>query len=220
MMMTNTERAFERMIKLFSEEAERGEASGEYALGVCYENGFGVPKDPEKAKEYYRKAEEHSNTITKSRIESDAGGDKRTTDDQKAIDLLEGYAENGNADAQYALGICYGSMSGTTDNIARSVSWYTKAAEQGHAGAQCYLGYCYMNGDGAPKDLGKAYIWYTKAAEQGHPGGQYGLGLCYANGDGVTQDYKKAKKWLTKAAKQGDEFAEMNLALLKQHGFI
>ena len=52
-------------------------------------------------------------------------------------------AEQGHADAQNNLGLCYQYGKGVAKDYAEAVKWYRKAAEQGHARAQCNLGYCY-----------------------------------------------------------------------------
>ena len=39
-------------------DAEKGDADAQYHLGVCYHNGYGVEKDPEKAVFWYTKAAE------------------------------------------------------------------------------------------------------------------------------------------------------------------
>ena len=41
----------------YRKSAEQGEAAGEFGLGRMYADGAGVPRDPAKALEWYRKAE-------------------------------------------------------------------------------------------------------------------------------------------------------------------
>ncbi len=45
-------------------------------------------------------------------------------------------AEQGNAKAQFNLGVMYDRGLGVPQDYAEAVKWYRKAAEQGHAGAQ------------------------------------------------------------------------------------
>ena len=45
-------------------------------------------------------------------------------------------AEQGNATAQYNLGVMYDNGQGVRQDDAQAVQWYRKAAEQGHAKAQ------------------------------------------------------------------------------------
>ena len=44
--------------KLFMESANRGDARVQYALGVMYDNGHGVPQNHVEAAKWYRKAAE------------------------------------------------------------------------------------------------------------------------------------------------------------------
>ena len=45
-------------------------------------------------------------------------------------------AEQGHADAQYGLGLCYENGSGVDKDLSEAFKWYSKAAKQGHAGAK------------------------------------------------------------------------------------
>ena len=68
-------------------------------------------------------------------------------------------AEQGNARAQYNLGVCYANGWGVAKDPEQAVYWYRKAAEQGDARAQFNLGVCYANGRGVAKDPEQAVYW-------------------------------------------------------------
>ncbi len=76
-------------------------------------------------------------------------------------------AEQGNAEAQFNLGIMYVEGKGVSKDNTEAVKWYRKAAEQGDAQAQNNLGLMYSEGEGVPEDYMEAVKWYRKAAEQG-----------------------------------------------------
>ena len=76
-------------------------------------------------------------------------------------------AEQGDADAQYNLGLMYDKGDGVPQDYKTTVKWYTLAAEQGHAPAQTSLGLMYHNGYGVVKDFVRAYMWYNLATSQG-----------------------------------------------------
>ena len=87
----------------------------------------------------------------------------------KAVEWFRKAAEQGDADAQCNLGICYYKGEGVPSNYDKAAEWWRKSAEQEYAKAQYYLGYCYYYGIGdVPKDLIKAVEWFRKAAEQGN----------------------------------------------------
>ena len=127
-------------------------------------------------------------------------------------------AEQGDADAQNSLAMCYYMGQGVAKDAAEAVKWYRKAAEQNSAIAQCSLGYAYQNGEGVSKDPSEAMKWYRKAAEQGLAEAQYNLGVYYDNGAGVTKDEAEAVNWYRKAAEQGDAVAQGSLAMCYYRG--
>jgi TPR repeat protein len=57
-------------------------------------------------------------------------------------------AEEGEADAQFAMGLLYAFGKGVTLTQAEAVRWYRLAAEQGHATAQYNLASMYFYGQG------------------------------------------------------------------------
>lgn len=112
---------------------------------------------------------------------------------------LQHWAEQGNALAQYALGM----MHFRNGDYSQALFWCRKAAMRDYAAAQNHLGAMYSAGKGVPQDDRQAFYWYRKSAEQGYADAQYHLGMLYANKQGVNRDYNKALYWWRKAARQG-----------------
>jgi TPR repeat protein len=161
----------------------------------------------------------------------------------KAARLLT-EAEQGNAEAQEALGFFYCIGAGVPRDYVQAAKWFRKAAEQGNAEGQYRLGLSYYNGEGVPKDYAQATFWwrkaaeqgndtaqynlkyllhydyaqaaaeYRKAAEQGDAQAQYNLGASYSRGQGVPQDDTQAAAWYRKAAEQGNASAQYGLGFL------
>ena len=77
-------------------------------------------------------------------------------------------AKDGDATAQYNLGICYCNGDGVAVDKAEAVKWFRKAAEKGRPESQTMLGMCYLNGEGVAADKTEAVKWLWKAAEQGY----------------------------------------------------
>ena len=118
-------------------------------------------------------------------------------------------AQQGNAKAQFGLGLMYSQGGrGVPQDDAKALRWYRRAAEQGHAGAQFNLGFMYSKGRGVPQDYAEAVRWYRLAAEQGNAVAQNNLGGMYGQGLGVPQDYVQAHMWVNLAAAQGNEQAQ------------
>jgi len=125
-------------------------------------------------------------------------------------------AEQGDAEAQYSLGVMYAHFRhGRSVDYGQAVHWYHLAAEQGHKMAQYKLGALYHHGEGMmPQDYGKAARWYRLAAEQGFPAAQANLGHQYQVGQGVPKNYIQALMWYKLAVELGQKDAEIERDLL------
>ena len=73
-------------------------------------------------------------------------------------------ADQGDAGAQFNLGLMYDLGRGVPQDYAQAVKWYRLAANQGYASAQANLGNMYYLGQGVPKDYVLAYMWRNLAA--------------------------------------------------------
>ena len=126
-------------------------------------------------------------------------------------------AEQGDARAQYNLGVLYRKGRGVPQDDVQARQWYEKAAAQGQAKAQYNLGTLYLNGSGVPKDYQQALRWFRMAADQGEALAQTKIGIMYDDGQGVPHDFVQAHKWYNLAATNGDKpAAELRDALAKQ----
>jgi len=118
-------------------------------------------------------------------------------------------ADQGNAEAQFALGLNYGCAAGELQDLVQAAQWYRRAADQNHSLAQFNLGLMYSKGEGVPQDDAQAISWMRKAAQQGDAGAQFNLGMRYhrASVCGLQLDALESKvearKWLQLAAEQG-----------------
>jgi hypothetical protein len=110
-------------------------------------------------------------------------------------------AEQGDAAAQYNLGLIYNNGQRVPKDYKQAVYWYTKSAAQGNAAAQFNLGFMYFNGEGVSQNNEKTVYWWTKSAEQGNADAQFNLGVMYDIG-GVTLNYKLAYAWFRLVAAQ------------------
>ncbi len=125
-------------------------------------------------------------------------------------------AIEGDAEAQFNLGLLYSEGKGVPVDYRQAVFWYQKGAEQGHTGAQYNLAHLYFGGHGVDKDPVKATHWWQQAAQRGHVLAQQYLGYAYYKGIGVNKDQQEALRWFREAAKGGDWRAEKMLATIEQ----
>ena len=137
-------------------------------------------------------------------------------DYKTALSHFKPLAEQGNASAQFGLGVMYDNGQGVPQDYKKAVYWWIKSAEQGHATAQFNLGNMYDNGRGVPQDYKKAVYWWIKSAEQGKAKAQYNLGNMYSHGRGVPKNYKLAYMWGSISAYNGYENARAGINLLEE----
>ena len=76
-------------------------------------------------------------------------------------------AEQGNARAQFNLGLMYELGRGVPQDYKTAVKWFTLAAKQGDARAQFNLGLMYGYGEGVLQDYVYAHMWWNIAASSG-----------------------------------------------------
>lgn len=113
-------------------------------------------------------------------------------------------AEEGDARAQYGLGIMYRNGDGVEEDAVKAAEWLIKSADQGFAGAQFNLGVMYQKGAGVERDDTIAAKFYEAAAIQGLAQAQYNLGVLHQLGMGVDRDLVEAYVWFTMAGLQGN----------------
>ena len=232
-----------RLFKATKIKAEKGDAEAQGNLGWMYRDGEGVPQDYVEAAKWYRKAAEEGDAeaqsnlgwmyffgygVPRDKIEAAKWIRKAAEKGVPQDDVLnindvlmevwyEKAAEQGDAEAQWELGLLYyhGQDTpyhksnfhgkGAPQDYKKAAKWFQKAAEQGDVGAQHYLGTLYYHGQGVPKNYKEAVKWFRKAAEQGLTLMQLYLGLIYAEGGGgVPKNDIEAYAWFLLAKANGE----------------
>ena len=140
-------------------------------------------------------------------------------DYEQAVEILAPLASDGDAAAQYLLGLMYANGQGVEQNFYAAGKMYRRAGEQGHAGAQVNLGSLFDNchGNGGC-NAEEAANWYRRAADQGDAIARYNLGVMYGVGRGVVENEWTAKTLFRKSAEQGYAPAQFNLAVTYERG--
>ena len=189
--------------------AERGDPEAEFTLGKAYDSGKGVPRDPKKAFEYYRRAAEQGNAKAQNNLAAlyATGSEGVEKNEAEARKWLRKAAEQGVPLAQDNLGLM---LARAGDKEA--IKWFEKSAEQGLLSAQLHLANLFYNGgNGVERDYAQAARWMRQAAEQKSTWAQNILGVMYLNGFGVPRDPAEAMDWFRRGAEQGDAKAQSNL---------
>lgn len=129
---------------------------------------------------------------------------------KKGIESLHQLAEQGNARAQYCLGVCYDNGIGVGKDLKKAREYYLLSAKQGFAPAQNDYGLsCISEGDFNTYEAEK---WVRKSAEQDYAPAQFHLAYFYANNIGVKADINEFLYWIEKAAEQDYKKAKYMLA--------
>lgn len=79
-------------------------------------------------------------------------------------------AKQGNAVAQFNVGVIYGKGGGVVPiDLEEASRWFSRAAQQGLPRAQSALGDMYFRGLGVTRNVVTAYMWQSLAAAQALP---------------------------------------------------
>lgn len=132
----------------------------------------------------------------------------------KALEILEPLATDGDSDAQVLLGLMYDYGHGVEADPQTAIDWYTRAARQGLPVVQHDLGVKYFQGKGIERDYDQARLWWQMAANAGLADSQFNLGLMYYRGLGVDQDHARARELFAQAADQDHANAQYSLAVM------
>ena len=133
-----------------------------------------------------------------------------------AMAVWEPLANQGNRDAQFAMGVLYYEGHGVNKNLDEALAWFRKAADSEHPTAMFNLGVAYWEGRGLSQNYAQAVDWWERAAESGDVASQYNLGLAYYLGKGAQKDLDQARNWLTQAAEKGHADAQHVLGIIDE----
>jgi TPR repeat protein len=121
-------------------------------------------------------------------------------------------AEDGDADAQYEVGIMYLKGQGVEEDRAQAVRWLESASVAGNEQAAAKLR--------RMDDQRDKFTALEQQARAGDVEAQYEIGMMYLKGRGVEKEQEQAYVWLGKAAKQGYEKAITRMGILHQRGEV
>lgn len=132
-----------------------------------------------------------------------------------AIKWLKPWAADGEAEAQYRLGLIYENGYGGVDIKTRNaLKWYRLAAEQGHRSAKRRLESLRKSASNAGGTESVATQWYQDLAEEGDSEAQYNLGYMHEIGWSVPKDDSEAAHWYEKSALKGVTKAQFRLGMM------
>ncbi|KAI8888312.1 HCP-like protein [Backusella circina FSU 941] len=143
--------------------------------------------------------------------------------------VLKDYAEagewysiasnNGDAKADYRLGMMYQHGKGVKANLKAGINYYNKASKKGNGDANYKLACFYFNGYGVTQDLLKAFHFYTMASTMGHKEATKVLNAFENyNKNGINPDILlKQIRMLEKATERGYTRLQYRLGLMYEN---
>lgn len=175
---------YAQAMRLLKDAAEYGIDAARCALGLMYYEGAGVPQDREQSQYWFKQADVQEAFFFRSSMRDGVGESawvrywKAWFGDNNAWKVLTRDAEQGDADAQIALGVKMAYQ--TILSAKKGRYWLEKAAAQGEAEAQFLLGHMYWHGNGVKQDRSQALRLFKEAAAKGDELAQSFLDLGYS----------------------------------------
>ncbi|KAK8872102.1 hypothetical protein M9Y10_007861 [Tritrichomonas musculus] len=173
-------------------------ANANYFMGLYYYQNVHVPRDINKAIDYFLLAG-NSNHPEAQLILGYIyyQGEFVDQDMNKALHYLHESANNNNKNAQFILGYIY---SNQLKDIKKASTYYFFATKQKLALAHLNLGILYFN-ECAKSDIKQAIHYFQLASDQNEPKSLFILGMLYFKGELFPFDINKAICYFTLAAK-------------------
>lgn len=169
-------------------------------MAKIYQQGLGIDKNLEKARDLYNKAYAAGYTDAMvlcgdSYWETFAGSQP---DYNQALACYQKAFLRRCPYAAYRLGWLYNEGLGVERNPQKAWEYYQQAVSMQYADAMTDVGIFYRDGILVEKDYAKALDYLNKAAAKGNTRAMYELYQMYLKGEGVKPDFILAKDWLRK----------------------
>jgi len=177
---------YEKALAYYTSAAQVGNPGACFNIASLFYNGGVTERLPDQALAWYQLAANSRFTRAQLAAASLSMLGVGTPENQpklaEAVTYLRRAAHANNANAQFALAICYDLGLGVAAHARRSFAWLLRAARNGHLEAQYKVGATFMdpNSDAVVVNHAYALVWLTKAAEQGHVEAQFKLGQLYS----------------------------------------
>lgn len=152
---------YEKALRLWLPLAEKDDADAQYNLGILYQKGLGVEKNPKTAFIWYKRASANGHTdamynlgimYNKGRVVYRSPKD--------ATRWWEKSAKLGNAEAQFNIGVEYFYGRNIGKDIPKALMYWKKSARQGNQSARAALYKAYNEGlYGIEKNPQEAKRW-------------------------------------------------------------
>ncbi|KAF9925378.1 hypothetical protein FBU30_004817 [Linnemannia zychae] len=199
--------------------ANSGDPVAQVTLGDMYNDGKGVPRDHEKAMQWFLKAANLGDAHGQRKVgDMYFHGLSVDRDYQTARAWYDKASAQGDPQADCNIGLLYRYELGVTQDNSKAMSWFLRSANKDNMHAQNHIGVMYEKGDGVQMDHNEAMSWYRRASNQGSDMAPYNIGMLYEHGFGCDADIPTAKMWYSLSAERGNIEARKRMMLLETYG--
>ena len=169
--------------------AEAGDTAAQTLLGLIYEGGYGVPRDPVQAVSWYQFAADGGDPKAQFALGMMYLDGRGVAEDRaKAADYFEKAAGGGDIAATYNLALLYLEGKVRPQDLARAAQLFEQAAQAGNPDAQYVLAQLDEEGRGVPEDQAAATKWFAEAARLGHIPAEVEYAIRLFNGVGIAAE--------------------------------
>ncbi len=177
---------------------------------------FSDPRENEEPAHYWEIYE--ASSISSCHLNSLFSQDY-SVDEREEYLRLKKKADEGDADAQFLVGLCFEKgKKWTSKSYKKALHYYKLAADQCHSNAQTHLAMLYMDGLGTTQNFNQAFHYAKLAADQGNSTGYVLLGEFYAEGKGIDKSPEEALRFFQLADEQEHPIAWDYLAEAYENG--
>lgn len=146
--------------------AAKNDRDAQFLLGMLYDAGKGVARDPAAAASWYRKAAKQDHLLAQAHLGAMLySGQGVKQDYAEAARWFKAPADSGNDQAQFYLGWMYAQGTGVKKDDSKAIRWLSKAAAQRNTRAMGMLATELFSRHRDDQDLVDAYAWSHLAAE-------------------------------------------------------
>lgn len=210
---------YKQAYEYFSKAAEKGNARGYNGLGLLYEFGAYLTKDPDKAFHYYSRAVEHGSNLAYMNIANCYQyGVGTEIDYDKALYYYKKAADKGIEGANGAFAILY-YLQAEDKDADIFIEYVSKGKSLDDSDAYLAAGFAYNDGVLVPQDYNLAFRYFQKSYELGNDIALYCLARSFFYGYGTPQNDNKAFLYFKLSAELGNPDSQYYLAECYRYGY-
>ncbi len=147
----------------FETAAKAGYKIAAAGMGILYDHGFGLPRDEEKAIDFYKAAADEIGIASHNLAIIYRDSAETPHDYAASMAYFKTAITLGYTDSLHGIGYAYENGFGVPQDWGKAMHWYRRGAAAGIGDSMNNIGWIYQNGFGVTKDAKVALDWYQKA---------------------------------------------------------